>query len=457
MERVVGLATIEAGYLSAPYTDPSLVATLVHEALLQAGLGRVSSAAPLVDMIEPGMTVLIKPNWVSDFNEAGFGTDCLVTAPNVLLAVLREVIVARPGRIIIGDAPVQGCKWEQLVTQQLREEVEKVSKDIQCELVDFRRAILHNHDLGVGTSSTARTADQYVLFDLASDSLLEPVSRPPGRFRVTMYDPRALAKTHYPGRHQYILCREALEANIILNLPKLKTHRKAGFSGALKNLVGLNGNKEYLPHHRVGGTSWGGDCYQGMAPLKRLAEVCLDIANRHIGSPVSRSWSKLAFRLLAWHAHFGDAEIEGSWYGNDTIWRMVLDLNRILRYGKPDGSMAPQPQRRIWSLTDALVCGEGEGPLSPAPCFVGAVTFSESPVAADFLHAALLKLDPSHIPLLNNALQDFRWPLLPSHDSISVFHKGTRITLAEVAERYGVDVALPKGWTGYRDPTGVRK
>jgi len=34
----------------------------------------------------------------------------------------------------------------------------------------------------------------------------------------------------------------------------LKLHRKAGITCALKNLIGINGNKEYLPHHRLGGS-----------------------------------------------------------------------------------------------------------------------------------------------------------------------------------------------------------
>lgn len=31
-----------------------------------------------------------------------------------------------------------------------------------------------------------------------------------------------------------------------------------------------------------------------------------------------------------------DAVFEGNWYGNDTIWRMIADLNQILIYVKKD-------------------------------------------------------------------------------------------------------------------------
>ena len=55
------------------------------------------------------------------------------------------------------------------------------------------------------------------------------------------------------GRHRYLVARELIEADVVFNVPKLKTHKKAGVTGALKNLVGINGHKAYLPHHRKGG------------------------------------------------------------------------------------------------------------------------------------------------------------------------------------------------------------
>ena len=52
-----------------------------------------------------------------------------------------------------------------------------------------------------------------------------------------------------------------LDADLIINLPKWKAHSKSGLTGALKNLVGINGDKSYLPHFRRGSPSWGGDEY----------------------------------------------------------------------------------------------------------------------------------------------------------------------------------------------------
>ena len=455
----VGVAFVRQSQLSQiPYSRRDIIEKLVRDCLLQAGLGQKNPDVPLADIIQPHMTVLVKPNWVLHYNKSGQGMECMVTHPTFILAALKQVFAAKPKRVILGDAPIQGCDWEELVTSDFRREAILLSQSSTVDFVDFRRTILRSGNLIEGVETNIRDKDRYVLFDLGPDSLLEPISTPQGRFRVTDYDPSELTARHYPGRHQYLLCREAFEVDVILNLPKLKTHCKSGLTGALKNLVGLNGNKDYLPHHRIGGSAWGGDCYPGMAPLKRIAEFCLDIANKNIGKSVNGVWASRAYRLLGYHQRiFGDSQIEGSWRGNDTVWRMVLDLNRILLYGRLDGSMGKAVQRQIWSLTDAVVCGEGEGPLAPTPRFLGAVTFSGSAPAADMVHAAFLRLDPECIPLLREARSRFRWPLVPESFTADIHFENRQVALPQIAKELGVNAQPPRYWVGQCEMMGERR
>src|SRR4029079_16661561 len=151
---------------------------------------------------------------------------------------------------------------------------------------DFRLVTLDDDARGMVRSSDSRTDADYVRFDLAGDSLLDPITSDAAPFRVTMYDPRALDETHRRGRHRYLVARELIEADVVFNVPKLKTHKKAGITGALKNLVGINGHKAYLPHHRKGGSIDGGDCYAGHSLLKARAEDTLDAANRLDGGRI---------------------------------------------------------------------------------------------------------------------------------------------------------------------------
>lgn len=441
----VGLATSREDGLLA-YDDGDGIAGLVRDAVRSAGFGKANPSAPLADIIRPGMTVLVKPNWVLHENKSGLGMDCLVTHPRFILAVLQEVFKASPGKVVIGDAPVQGCDFDALVTPAWRRQVREMAS-CPVEILDFRRTIMHKDGLMAGQHRDVRGEERYVLFDLGKDSLLEPVSSPEGRFRITNYDPDRLTERHRPGRHQYLLCREPFEADVILSLPKLKTHKKAGLTGALKNLVGLNGNKEFLPHHRLGGKRSGGDCYPGFAPLKRLAELCYDAGNRRIGTRSCKAWYTVAHKLAGIHRRFGDPEMEGGWSGNDTVWRMTLDLNRLLLFGRPDGNLSDVPLRRIYSLTDALVAGEGDGPLAPAPRVLGAVTFALSSPAADRVHAALMGLDPDRIPLVRESFGAFRYPLVSQPPQPCTVGCGPDTMDPQAAgQAFGKTFRAPAGW-----------
>ena len=447
--RVTIVAGLADDSRNIPYMDLVNIQSKLRSLLHEAGLGSKDKNAPLSDIVDPGMTVLVKPNWVLHENFSGKGMDSLVTHPNFILAVLQEVFRAKPGRVIIGDAPIQACDFDLLVTDHWRAEVEAIAT-CPFEIIDFRRTVLRKGGLSEGQDTNVRGDENFILFDLGKDSLLEPVSRQENRFRITCYDPDQLADKHRPGKHQYLLCREPFEADIIINLPKLKTHKKAGITAALKNIVGLNGNKEYLPHHRLGGANEGGDCYPGFAPLKKMAEYCLDEANRTIGAESCTNWLKRANRLLKVHGKVGNPEIEGGWYGNDTVWRMTLDLNRLLLYGRMDGTLSDEPLRKIFTITDAIVAGESEGPLAPSPVSFGIMTFAESSAFADLVHAALMRFNPGRIPMVLEAFNSFRYPLVNQPpEQCEIRYEGKSLTLAEASSCLGRDFKPSRGWKGH--------
>ena len=324
---------------------------------------------PLGALIPPQAKILIKPNWVYHQNQSGAGLDCLLTHSSFIGAAAKYAALTKPAQLIIGDAPIQGCDFEQLCRLAGIDELADRLRlhGLQFSIADFRRTILKGNSVIHQQSEDVRELGHFILFDLKQDSLLEPLSADADKFRVTMYNPDLLQRTHSAGRHQYLIAREVVEADVVINLPKLKTHRKACVTGALKNLIGVNGNKEYLPHHRKGGLQSHGDCYAGQPGWKRATEDLLDAANRHPSGVVqaSLSWMARAARRIA--ARLGaDENLEGSWYGNDTIWRTCLDLQRIVRYGRLDGSLGATPQRTVISVTDAIIGGEGEGPLADA-------------------------------------------------------------------------------------------
>jgi uncharacterized protein (DUF362 family) len=403
---------------------------------------------PLGAIITAGSRVVLKPNWVVHENPGG-DLDCMVTNTSIIDAVLEYVALARPGSVVLGDAPIQRCDFARLRQEcALDPLVEKFQKrGLDLKLADFRRTVLSGDRSEVSRRENIRGSKDYVQFDLANDSLLEPLSMG-SRFRVTVYNPDLLERTHARGRHQYLVAREVIDADTVINLPKLKSHKKACITGALKNLVGINGNKEFLPHHRKGGAASGGDCYAGSWWLKERAEELLDWANRR---PVAAHYrmARVAEVMVRAAQSFGaDGNLDGSWHGNDTIWRTCLDLQRLLRYGRADGSLSDRPQRQVVTITDAIVAGEGEGPLAPTPMASGFVTGALNPAAADWVHSRLMGFDPEKIPLVRQSFEKFRY-------SLTSFEPPEIVVRLEDGERAAGQIH-PAGGRGFRPPAGWR-
>src|SRR5262249_11358484 len=157
------------------------------------------------------------------------------------------------------------------------------------------------------------------------------------------YDRKETNLAHSDGHHRYKVSRTVIESDVFVNLPKLKTHKKAGITASLKNLVGINTYKNWLPHHTEGTPQNGGDQFPHKTVRTTAEGRALEGARRVLSSHTElgrligplKSLGKLAL---------GDTRNvirNGSWYGNDTIWRMILDLNKILLYANPDGTLRP--------------------------------------------------------------------------------------------------------------------
>ncbi|HEX8455708.1 MAG TPA: DUF362 domain-containing protein [Pyrinomonadaceae bacterium] len=377
--------------------------------------GDDDAAGAFGKLIRPGARVLVKPNFVTHANQGAGGIEPLVTHPSLVRAVVAELLRTEAASVTVGDAPVQGCDFAALLSETKLGEwsAALMRRDSRFRGIrDFRRTVAVFEDGVRRASENLQAETEFVLFDLGGESLLEPITDASGAFRVTCYDPRLMRRTHAPGRHQYLVARAVLEADVVINLPKLKTHKKAGITCALKNLIGINGNKEFLPHHRIGGASTGGDCYPGANPLKRSLEFVLDRQNRTARPAVGRMWHGLGVQLERAARLAGDSlGVEGSWSGNDTVWRTALDLNRVILYGRADASFAESPARTVVHIADAVVAGQGDGPLAPEALPLGLVVGAWNAAAMDWAGAHLLGYDPARVSIAREAFAQFRWPL----------------------------------------------
>lgn len=364
---------------------------------------------PFEGWVKPGDRIVIKPNWVHHVNAAEDGIDALVTHTSLIKHLVDWLGVALKGdgRIVIGDAPLQSCDFEELVKRtRVADVVERARarfpgldllvEDWRLTLLDDRKAVQSSR-----AERDHTLAQRYRLVDLGRSSFLEEIADYADRFRVTCYAPEQMAAHHQRGKHEYLVTARVFDADLVVNLPKMKTHIKAGLTGALKNLVGINGHKEFLPHHMRGASEGGGDGYYKAHVLRDWYDSVYDRFWSRYGT-LSRLQKTAGGLLLGglWRASrmlTRDSTSAGSWHGNETVWRMTLDLNQLLYFG--DG--AP---RRIVSIVDGVVAGEGEGPLQPTSKRTGILVGGENPAYVDCVLARLMGYNVSRVPTVYHAI-----------------------------------------------------
>lgn len=388
------------------------VRELFRVAGLDAGNYGTAKWNPLGEYVLPGERVLVKPNLVMHENPTGNGTDCLYTHPSVIAAVIDYVVIALHGggHITLADAPMQSCDWGVLVdTSGIGNLVEWYrGQGIDIELKDLRG--LKSTPKAGGLTQEIVEGSGGKVVDLSDSSSFNGLSQERiDSLRITNYDPRELARHHTSGKHEYFVSDELLRADVVVNLPKAKTHRKAGVTGALKNMVGVNVRKEYLPHHSNGSVAEGRDEYEKKSISRRFASLMLDRKNESMamGGLLPLRWAcVLTARLasvLGKRMH-GDPYSEGSWWGNDTIWRTVVDLNKIVAHADKCGALRKERQRKMIVVCDMVTIGQGEAPLLPEPGEWHMLAFADDPASHDCAMARLMGTDESLIPTVHNAL-----------------------------------------------------
>jgi len=445
--------------------------SILREAKVMSRLELCESANQFIrDVLPEGdfRKVFLKPNWVFHSQNPSFPSEALVTSPAVILAVVRACFnnYSNIERVIVGDVPLQSCDFSLMCKQSGTDQlIALCAKEFgsRVQFLDLRREVFRlangflQRDLHVQGDPSGYSE---VILDQASQ--LEEVSHKANRFRVSDYDPEDTTSAHKPGEHRYLICRSILESDLIINLPKMKTHQKTGITGALKNLVGINGSKAYLVHHQVGRPSQGGDEFPEDIPKSILIQVRMREFLQK-SSPLLFRMAKWGWEGLKWvrgikteatrenMAKGGIYMGSGSWYGNDSIWRMVYDLNLALVFAKSEGGrLAPEPQRQVVSILDGIISGEGNGPLQPLPVRTGVLVASRNPFLVDFAMAKLMGFDWQKIALLAN-YHRFPNPCFSSFDPLHFF-----VEMDGALHHKGIDsipvhkcFLPPPGWNGH--------
>ena len=413
---------------------------------------------PLGRLIAPGQRALLKPNWVLHANQSGVEEiESLVTHTSVVRPVIDYVLRALDGRgtIDVADAPLQNCDFAQLVRRTMIDELldryRRRFPQVRFAVVDLRKTILHRRRARDRRAQQSGDPRGYTLIDVGQQSLLTEIEHRYRRFRVANYDHRMMAAHHNRQRHEYLVANSVLSADFIINLPKLKCHIKAGITGALKNLVGINGHKEFLPHHVNGCPETGGDQYPAYSRILPLANRVYDDYWARLGERgrVRNLSQELAVRVLRKGARVLEhaAMFDGGWSGNDTIPRTTLDLNHVLYfYDVAVGTWSPAPVRTVLHIVDGVIGGEGYGPLRPTRKAAGVVLGGWNPLTVDICGARLIGFDPAKVRLLRYAMTHAQSrlasvPMAPSE--VRVLDHGESTSADRV---HSLGFSIPRGW-----------
>ncbi|MDR3225066.1 MAG: DUF362 domain-containing protein [Clostridiales Family XIII bacterium] len=381
---------------------------------------------PLGDLIKSGDNVVIKPNLVMHVHRgnAALGLDSVITHPSIVRAVTDYCLIALEGagKLTIGDAPLQTCDWASLVDGHGYTALIAYydSKGQSVNLIDFR--LMHATRKAVAGINVLTNVENskgddrgYAAVNIGKYSMhMEKISNYE-KLRVTNYDPSKMKEHHNPNKNEYLIPRTILEADVIINCPKPKTHRKAGVTSAMKNLVGINGHKDWLPHHTKGSKAEHGDEYEHASWVKRMGTYAIekaDLASLHNKAALSLFWGYVYRALLVLaRKTVKDKFEEGSWYGNDTIWRTICDLNRILLYADKEGIIKKEMQRKCLQVGDLIVSGDKDGPMAPRPKEVGVIATALNPAAFDTTICALMGMDQKKIPSISGAYGIDQYPI----------------------------------------------
>ncbi len=376
---------------------------------------------PLGELIHPGDKVVLKPNLIGHSHRYDFNQwEQVITHGSIMRAVADYVLIALKGKgeVWITDGPQLDAKWEILLERTGLQTIidwYASASTVPVKLLDLRNEAEDvRGDVLYGKTQLPGDPQGCTDINLASRSRLVN-HQGSGRYYGATYDQKETNYHHSEGRHEYRISRTVASADVFINLPKIKTHKKVGVTLCLKNLVGINTGRNWLPHHTDGEPNNGGDQFPvasargkserfGVRNLERLT-----IKHPKLFAPVYKMAKKAATPFFG---HTRQTIRSGNWHGNDTCWRMVQDINRCLLYS--DGVNFPMPQpKRFFAVVDGVVAGEADGPAAPDRLEAGIMIAGFNPVSVDCATARLMGFDPMKIPTLREAFAPADLKLVP--------------------------------------------
>jgi len=403
-------------------------------------------------------TVVLKPNWILDKSKSDGKWEQIITHPAIITAVIYKLLkfLTTGSKIIIAEGPDPEADFNKIIEHFPVRKWQNLAarKNISFEIVDLRDEMyLKKNGVIFRKCPLAGDPKGATMFNLRDrESEFYGHKRSERGYYGTEYNRDETNEFHNGSDNLYSLANTPLLADLVINLPKLKTHKKTGITCALKNIVGITQKRNLLPHHSEGTAEEGGDQYPS-GQRKYLIESRL-LATGKSAALKNKLLLKLSPALKKVGEIFLGSTREstrsGNWYGNDTAWRMVLDLNKIFRYCDKNLKLAKSPRTNYLTIVDAIIAGEGSGPLEAKPKKSDLIITGQNPLAVDTVCAYLMGFATDKIPMISNAYDIKKMPLAEFNQNnvkVSTLKKNYRPN--SIPRNFIKNFEAHPGWKGY--------
>ena len=352
---------------------------------------------PFGSFISPGKTVLLKPNFVKHFSERG-GVKGLITHGSLIRSATDYVYIALKGkgRIVIADGPMDDGDFNEIARFAGLYEIKKFYKEkanFDIEIYDLRQEqVIKKNEEIVKRIKLKGDPAGYTAIDLGKISEFKKGALDYSSLRGSECRQNIMSLHHNEGKDEYLIANTFLRSDVVINLPKMKAHKRSGVTLALKNMIGITGDRNWLPHFSEG------PCGKGRVdPEKEIIKLL---------KKMFALIKPLRDRLRQFVGVTGSTMRSGNWYGNDVIWRTIIDLAHIGCYADRNGVIRKDRQRRSFVIMDGIVAGEGDGPLNPFPKQCGILIAGFNDFCVDITASRLMGFDPAKIPKFKNISKD---------------------------------------------------
>lgn len=375
------------------------------------------------DIIKSGQTVLIKPNWVKEAHLFKCDDwDYVITHPILIKAVLKAVLELLDGRgkVIITDGPQTDSSFDKIMERMNPEEWIELGKSfgIVVEIIDLREdEWINKGDITISKKKLKGDPQGSVEFNLKNNvSEFYGHKKSMRGYYGADYDISETNKAHDGENNKYKVSKTVINADVFINMPKLKTHKKAGITCCLKNLVGINTYKNYLPHHNEGASDENGDQFPGRSIKNKFEGSLMAFLKKYLLQNQKLAFFFVPLKKIGAFLFGKTEEVvrSGNWYGNDTIWRTILDLNKILLYGSNNGNLLVDNwvnSKKYIGIVDGIYAGQGNGPMAPDKVYLKKIILGTNPVAIDCVCAKIMGFDYKKIPSISKAFEIKKYKL----------------------------------------------